>query len=218
MDKFYKQILFEIKSIIIKNTERLSTDGLSLLRDIIEEHDEVPKAKSSCCFKKKIEKKTLPMNYDLCEESLEMKRLLGEFKKYLISQCKDEEKFKEGFEFEVYKIDLEQGLSYKVDRLLNGKKIQNNLNDEVDKYSHLFNVNKIVSKQERKIKSLNKKLSDIEDCITLNECIICMVNERNVIFYPCLHLVCCKFCGFSRIEIDCPSCLAKIENKQAIND
>jgi hypothetical protein len=195
----------------------LPNDGLSTLRNIVDEYSEVPKAKSSCCFKKTKEKKSLSIKYDLSDESLEMKNNLSNFKKFKISYFKNEENFRKAFNLDEFKIKLEQELVKKLASIIDKKEIVDKLNDEVDKYSPLFNVNKIISKQERKIKRQNKKLNAIDDSKTLDECIICMENERSVIFYPCLHFVCCSSCGISKIQIECPSCLSKIENKQVIN-
>jgi len=188
-----------------------------MLRIIIEEYYEIPKAKSSCCFKKIKEKKSLSNKYDLSDESLEMKNIFSKFKKFKISYFKDEENFRKAFNLDQFKIKLEQELVKKLASIIDKKEIIDKLNDEVDQYSSLFNINKMISRQERKIKRQNKKLNSFDDSKTLDECIICMENERSVIFYPCLHFVCCSSCGISKIQIDCPSCLSKIENKQVIN-
>lgn len=58
---------------------------------------------------------------------------------------------------------------------------------------------------------INKKIYSDND----PECIICMDNKKQIIFYPCRHLYCCKLC--SKILDLCPICksaiLYKIKSK-----
>jgi len=90
------------------------------------------------------------------------------------------------------------------------------LKDEVDTYAGYFNIKKIIEKQENKLKSQRKKLEEIEDFKVQNECIICMENERKVIFFPCLHLISCETCAFSRLHNECPTCNTKIEKREYV--
>ena len=216
-DRLHKQVMNQVKSAISKPLEKFSVDSLSIIRHIIDEHSEVPINKSVCCFKKKVVKNSLKINYDLSEEALEMKKTLTDFKRYMISSIKDEEKLRNLLEWDTVRLKIEEGLSNRINKLLEDKLVKIILNNEVDKYSKLFNLEKMISRQESKIKKLNKILFSIDDNKTLNECIICMENERNVIFHPCLHLVCCKSCGFTKITNECPSCISIIDKRQIIN-
>lgn len=45
-------------------------------------------------------------------------------------------------------------------------------------------------------------------------CIICMVNERNVLFVPCRHFGTCKPCSEKLIQ--CPTCRTFIESRQKV--
>ncbi|KAH3759307.1 pyruvate, phosphate dikinase [Pelomyxa schiedti] len=43
-----------------------------------------------------------------------------------------------------------------------------------------------------------------------NECVVCLANQREVLFFPCKHIACCLKCSVTLTE--CPMCRAKIES------
>ena len=51
----------------------------------------------------------------------------------------------------------------------------------------------------------NKKIYRNDD---INECIICMEDKKNIIFYPCKHYYCCDLCS-KYIKL-CPICRSEI--------
>ena len=111
---------------------------------------------------------------------------------------------------------LNSNIEEKYNLLYNDQDMDNFLKEEVDKYSEFFNIDHIIEKQENRIKMQTAKLNQLEEFKVLNECIICMDNERNVAFLPCLHFICCETCAFSLIKTECPQCHGCIETKKII--
>ena len=62
-------------------------------------------------------------------------------------------------------------------------------------------------KYEELITCSEKKIKNLEDRF---ECIICLNNERNNLFLPCKHLVCCSSC-IKKIKF-CPLCQKEISS------
>jgi hypothetical protein len=59
-----------------------------------------------------------------------------------------------------------------------------------------------------KIFSKEKKKKDVGEA-RIDECIICLVNKRNILIKPCHHIVVCSTC----IDMNfCPICRVNIEN------
>jgi hypothetical protein len=94
--------------------------------------------------------------------------------------------------------------------------LEKTIKEEVDKFSNFFNIQKLIEDQNLLIKKFKKKQEKQEDNITSIECIICMENDRNVVFFPCMHLIACKKCGIDLIKNDCPKCHAIIEKREII--
>lgn len=88
--------------------------------------------------------------------------------------------------------------------------INNQINNNSKSITELLkDVYKI--QDERIRKSTNNALSvdiDNKKC-----CIICLENERNIVFMPCKHLMCCYECSVNFTK--CPTCREKI--KKIIN-
>jgi len=135
---------------------------------------------------------------------------LNEIKKG-IKKIYTDEIFKEEFN-NLRKESLEGYLN----SVFNNQKVIVKLKDEVDNYAEYLNLNILIEKQENKLKVQKKKLLDLEEYKTQNECIICMENERKVLFYPCLHFICCETCAFTKSINDCPTCHKEIEKREYI--
>lgn len=56
--------------------------------------------------------------------------------------------------------------------------------------------------------------SSFENNESLLLCIICMVNERNIVFVPCRHFGTCKACSEKLVQ--CPMCRTFIESRQKV--
>ena len=48
------------------------------------------------------------------------------------------------------------------------------------------------------------------------QCIICKSNDRNILFTPCYHCVCCSECSSSLYTNVCPTCRGDINEKLVI--
>ena len=68
--------------------------------------------------------------------------------------------------------------------------------------------------QKTNLEYLKEKDDNIEQFKNQNDCIICMDNARSVIFFPCLHLICCEQCGIVKQIKNCPGCNKLIETKK----
>ena len=97
------------------------------------------------------------------------------------------------------------------------KGIEELLRGEVENYSKYFNIETIIEKQENTLETQKRKLNRLDDTKELNECIICMEKQRNMIFFPCYHLICCEECGNMKVKEECPECKKKIERKMLTN-
>lgn len=100
---------------------------------------------------------------------------------------------------------------YFTDQALDAK-----MKDEVDKYAEMFNAKKIVEKQRKKLEQQKININLCEDSKNLKDCIICMDQDRNTIFIPCLHLIVCETCAQTNIKSDCPECHKPIESKRTL--
>lgn len=97
------------------------------------------------------------------------------------------------------------------------KGMEERLREEADNYSKYFNINKVIEKHTYTLESQKEKMAKIHEIKELNECIICMEKQRNVIFIPCYHLICCQNCGLTNVSDECPECKTKIEKKLISN-
>jgi len=48
------------------------------------------------------------------------------------------------------------------------------------------------------------------------QCVICLSQERNLVFSPCHHLCTCADCGSNQTLSSCPICRATIQSRQVI--
>ena len=131
-----------------------------------------------------------------------------------------ERKYSEKGLNEVYEIkmeEVEQFAKEKAKVFFDKKGMKERLRLEVERYSKYFNIERIIEKQENTLHSQTKKMNKLNDIIELNECIICMDKQRNIIFFPCNHLICCEECGYSKVLGECPECKMTIESKTITN-
>jgi hypothetical protein len=57
-----------------------------------------------------------------------------------------------------------------------------------------------------------RKEREMEQELDKTSCVICMDEERTVVFTPCFHFACCKSCADTLINQNCPICVRKIES------
>lgn len=117
----------------------------------------------------------------------------------------------------VNKEEVENFIKKKSNVFFLKKGMEERLREEADNYSKYFNINKVIEKQTYTLESQKEKTNKIHEIKELNECIICMEKQRNVIFIPCYHLICCQNCGLTNVSNECPECKKKIEKKLMTN-
>lgn len=92
------------------------------------------------------------------------------------------------------------------------------LKDNCERHLSYFLIDKILIKKQEKIEMQENRLKELELIKIENECIICMDKQRNILFLPCNHLICCEQCSIEAIYKDqCPSCKQNIEDRININ-
>ena len=67
------------------------------------------------------------------------------------------------------------------------------------------------------MKSQAKKIEKLNETKELNVCIICMEHQRNIMFYPCFHVIVCEDCSKNKVKDICPECKKKIQSKTVIS-
>jgi hypothetical protein len=187
--------------------ELMPSDNYSLIRDIINKHDSHQNEKKSmfACFSKSKKKYKIDFGLKIKDQIFDLRNSITEFNKS-IANLKDED-----FDFTI--INTKENIENKIGQYYKAYNIGIRLKDEVDKYAEFFNIGKVLEKQRRKIRSQNRKLAVLEDAKNSNDCIICMENARNVVFYPCLHLICCEDCLKTITSLSCLQCFQKIQDK-----
>jgi hypothetical protein len=209
--KIYIQFKGFLKTNIEKSFDLIQIKSIQKEIEMIEDDQNVKENNDNClfnCFQKK--KKKLETSHYFSLHLNELVCSLNEIKKG-IKKIYTDEIFKEEFN-NLRKESLEGYLN----SVFNNQKVIVKLKDEVDNYAEYLNLNILIEKQENKLKVQKKKLLDLEEYKTQNECIICMENERKVLFYPCLHFICCETCAFTKSINDCPTCHKEIEKREYI--
>ena len=105
----------------------------------------------------------------------------------------------------------------KAKKFLDKKNIDERLREEVEFYSKYFKIENIIEKQNNTIKTQNAKKNQINETRDLNVCIICMEFQRNIMFKPCHHLICCQKCANENEKNVCPLCGKEIIDRIDIN-
>ena len=167
----------------------------------------------SCCIKKKKKNKLL-RNYNLQNNSIKITNDLL----YLIDEIKNNfnEKTIEGI-FPTPTEETKQFCDDKAKKYLDKPAIEERLREEVEYYSKYFKIENIIEKQKNTLKTQEEKKKKISEIRELNVCIICMEFQRNIMFSPCNHLICCEKCANENVKDECPECKKKIEDKIDIN-
>jgi ribosomal protein L14E/L6E/L27E len=120
------------------------------------------------------------------------------------------------FENEVQQKALVRNLlSEKLTYLEENKKIEDLLKLTSDKFSEYFNIERILQNQEEKLKNDLAALENLKSKKYLNLCKLCFSRDRNTIFYPCLHFVCCDKCSFNCNDT-CLECNINIIERKAV--
>jgi hypothetical protein len=57
---------------------------------------------------------------------------------------------------------------------------------------------------------------DFQQSSSYHTCVICLTQERNMVFGPCHHLCACSTCGANPSLTACPLCRTAIYNRQVI--
>ena len=113
--------------------------------------------------------------------------------------------------------ETEEFTQEKAKKFLHKKAIEERLREEVENYSKYFNIDIIIEKQENTLKSQAKKIEKLNETKELNVCIICMEHQRNIMFYPCFHVIVCEDCSKNKVKDICPECKKKIQSKTVIS-
>jgi hypothetical protein len=165
------------------------------------------------CFREK-EKYDLDSEHNMKERAENIDNEISNFVEEL------EEKFSEKNIEEFYVVNQEETENFAKEKskvFFNKRGMKERLRLEVERYSKFFNIERIIEKQENTLETQNKKMNKLNDIKELNECIICMEKQRNIIFSPCNHLICCEECGYNKVSGECPECKMTIENKTITN-
>lgn len=139
--------------------------------------------------------------------------------------------FSMGFEQSNYSTELKRTRE-QVQRLLNHmKELQDKIqhiqstssshacNNTVEQYKRKQqNYLKIIHESNLKIKDLESKLKNCSasryhesHSEIKTECVICLVRDREVVFFPCGHVCTCSTC--SKLVQECPLCRRKIQER-----
>ena len=166
------------------------------------------------CFVKKKKKNKLLRNYNLQSNSIKITNDLT----YLIDEIKNnfDEKAIEGI-FPTPTEEVRTFCDEKAKKFLDKPSIEERLREEVEYYSKYFKIENIIEKQKNTLKTQDEKKKKINEIRELNVCIICMEFQRNIMFSPCNHLICCEKCANESVKDECPECKKKIEDKIDIN-
>ena len=129
---------------------------------------------------------------------------------------------------EVELICIEEGRKLRVRIITNGYLKSTNVQFPRDLrvVGRKFKVNKndikLITTRGKYFYSVKKNITILDEIINLNnlhiyedcettECVICLCNEKNIIFNPCGHYYCCVECS-NRID-KCPICREIISSK-----
>ncbi len=155
-------------------------------------------------------------NYGIKDKHADAYKSYKQLKKNLHGTMNDEITLNKFIVLENIEKSFEEYIEKKVRQIFEDNKLTEKLKNEVDNYWEFFNIKRVLEKQEKIIKSQKKKFNKLEEVHITNDCIICMETQRSVIFKPCLHLICCEKCSFSKVGSDCPQCHSEIQAKQMV--
>ena len=215
-------MVYDIKDLSINAYEKITYENFSNSIKLIKDFYNITPPKENGCvlyFKNFMCKKKplieVKFELDIKRYVLNLRRLLNEFFKNNL-KIMETESFESILNLEKLENKIQEVCFNKYQYLSEIYCLEEKLKDEVDKYSNYFNLDKIILKQNTKIKNQKKKIEKQEECKTAIDCIICMENERNLVFYPCMHFIVCEDCGNNKIKADCPQCHKIIDRKDVV--
>ena len=217
--KLYINLRKQISELIAKDLNHIHL-FYDLIKKTENKHSNNKIKEKSCfeslcgCFIKKKKKNKLLRNYNLQNNSIKITNDLT----YLIDEMKNNfnEKAIEGI-FPTPTEETKQFCDDKAKKYLDKPAIEEMLREEVEFYSKFFKIENIIEKQKNTLKTQAEKMRKINEIRELNVCIICMEFQRNIMFSPCNHLICCEKCAADKVKDECPECKKKIEDKIDIN-
>ena len=217
--KLYINLRKQLSEIISRDLNHIHL-YFDLIKKIEKNHSNNQIKETSCfetlckCFIKKKKKNKLLRNYNLQSNSIKITNDMT----YLIHEMKNNfnEKAIEG----ICPTPTEEAKKFcdeKAKKFLDKPAIEERLREEVEYYSKYFKIENIIEKQKNTLKTQEEKKKKINEIRELNVCIICMEFQRNIMFSPCNHLICCEKCSNENVKDECPECKKKIEDKIDIN-
>ena len=217
--KLYINLRKQISELIAKDLNHIHL-FYDLIKKTENKHSNNKIKEKSCfeslcgCFIKKKKKNKLLRNYNLQNNSIKITNDLT----YLIDEMKNNfnEKAIEGI-FPTPTEETKQFCDDKAKKYIDKPAIEEMLREEVEFYSKFFKIENIIEKQKNTLKTQAEKMRKINEIRELNVCIICMEFQRNIMFSPCNHLICCEKCANESVKDECPECKKKIEDKIDIN-
>jgi hypothetical protein len=219
--KLIKYVKNDVQTLVVANLDKLNSDSFYKMKQLVHIKDSQIKIRAGqksfmCCMKPKPKKYDEIKSYSFKDKHADAYKSYKYFKKNLHSAMNDENILNKFIMLEEIEKSYMEYFQKKVSKIFEDNKLTEKLKNEVDNYWEFFNIRRLIEKQEKIIKSQKKKFSKLEDVQINNDCIICMEATRNVIFNPCLHLICCENCSFSKVGSDCPECHSEIERKQMV--
>jgi hypothetical protein len=89
---------------------------------------------------------------------------------------------------------------------------------KVDSYHSFFNMDIVIEKQKSEIKQQDHQIRLIEEYKDTILCIICVERQRNIVFFPCKHLIYCEQCFANSNKDKCPTCKEDIHENWNIDN
>ena len=217
--KLYINLRKQLSEIISRDLNHIHL-YFDLIKKIEKNHSNNQIKEKSCfeslckCFIKEKKRNKLLRNYNLQSNSIKITNDMT----YLIDEIKNnfDEKAIEG----ICPTPTEEAKAFcddKAKKFLDKPAIEERLREEVEYYSKYFKIENIIEKQKNTLKTQEEKKKKINEIRELNVCIICMEFQRNIMFSPCNHLICCEKCSIENVKDECPECKKKIEDKIDIN-
>jgi hypothetical protein len=216
--KLYMNLRKQLSDTISKDLNHIHL-YYDLIKKIEKNHSNNVIKEKSCfeslckCFIKKKKKNRLSRNFNLTNTSIKITNDLM----YLIDEIKNNfnEKAIEG----IFPTPTEETKAFcdeKAKKFLDKPAIEERLREEVEYYSKYLKIENIIEKQKNTLETQKEKKKKISEIRELNVCIICLEFQRNIMFSPCNHLICCEKCANEVKEV-CPACQKKFDDKIDIN-
>jgi hypothetical protein len=96
------------------------------------------------------------------------------------------------------------------------------LKKTADDFCQFYNINKTLKSQKEELESLSQNSDQNDKNTLLSRCILCNNNERNVVFFPCCHLLYCNNCIDSKNILintkNCTNCNSEIKEIKILSN